>query len=106
MVAAGGGAAEVAELSWGATDVRQMGAWATPDMVIAADVIYDRQLFDPLLQTFQGYGASPGCAKVDSGRVAKDESGGPRGNSFCRCTCGDASGIWVCQSHDRKVIHR
>ena len=59
-VAAGGGTAEVAELSWGVTDVGQMGTWAAPDLVIAADVIYDRQLFDPLLQTFNGYGATCG----------------------------------------------
>lgn len=56
VIAAGGGTAEVAELSWGTTDVSQMGPWATPDIVIAADVIYDRDLFNPLLQTFNSYG--------------------------------------------------
>lgn len=56
VIAAGSGTAEVAELSWGATDVSQMGSWATPDIVIAADVIYDRDLFNPLLQTFNSYG--------------------------------------------------
>lgn len=59
-VSAGGGTAEVAELSWGATDVSQMGAWAAPDLIIAADVIYDRDLFESLLQTFNGYGAHLG----------------------------------------------
>ena len=56
VIHAGGGTAEVAELSWGVTDVTQMGAWAAPDLVIAADVIYDRDLFAPLLQTFNSYG--------------------------------------------------
>lgn len=56
VTSAGGGTAEVAELSWGATDVSQMGSWAAPDLVIAADVIYDRDLFAPLLQTFNSYG--------------------------------------------------
>ena len=56
VIAAGGGTAEVAELSWGATDVSQMGSWATPEIVIAADVIYDRDLFNPLLQTLNSYG--------------------------------------------------
>ena len=57
IIAAGGGTAEVAELCWGATDVQRMGAWAAPDWVIAADVIYDRALFEPLLSTLKSYGA-------------------------------------------------
>ena len=55
--AANGGTAEAAELSWGLTDVRKMGApWAEPAYVIAADVIYDRTLFQPLLNTLNAYG--------------------------------------------------
>ncbi len=57
--AARGGSAEAAELSWGTTDVSAMGAlWSAPDFVIAADVIYDRALFQPLLGTLCAYGAS------------------------------------------------
>ena len=53
-----GGCAEAAELSWGMTDVTAMAApWSAPDFVIAADVIYDRALFQPLLSTLSAYGA-------------------------------------------------
>ena len=55
--ASGGGTAEAAELSWGLTDVSKMGAdWAEPAYVIAADVVYDRALFQPLLSTLSAYG--------------------------------------------------
>ncbi len=56
--AAAGGCAEAAVLAWGATDPRSLpGAWAAPDLVIAADVVYHRELFAPLLTTLAAFGA-------------------------------------------------
>ena len=57
-IAAGGGSAEAAVLSWGATDPRSLpGAWSAPELVIAADVVYARELFQPLLATLAAFGA-------------------------------------------------
>ena len=58
VVAAGGGSAEAAVLAWGATDPCALpGAWSAPDLVIAADVVYHRELFQPLLATLAAFGA-------------------------------------------------
>lgn len=67
-VAAAGGSAEAAVLAWGATNPRSLpGAWSAPDLIIAADVVYHRALFEPLLATLAAFGA-PGWL----GAVAPD----------------------------------
>ena len=39
-----------ANLTWGVTDVALLGQdWACPDLVVAADVVYHRELFTALL---------------------------------------------------------
>ncbi len=66
------GSAEAAELSWGTTDISAMGApWSAPDFVIAADVIYDRALFQPLLSTLSAYGASSTRPTLRFARIAE-----------------------------------
>ena len=35
-------------------------AWACPDLVVAADVVYHRNLFDPLLSTLASLGRATG----------------------------------------------
>ena len=58
VIAAGGGSAEAAVLAWGVTDPCSLpGAWSAPDLVVAADVVYHRELFVPLLATLAGFGA-------------------------------------------------
>ncbi|KAK9846615.1 hypothetical protein WJX81_007617 [Elliptochloris bilobata] len=58
-IAGAGGAAEAAVLAWGVTDPASLpGAWATLDLVIAADVVYHRDLFGPLLATLAAFGAA------------------------------------------------
>jgi predicted nicotinamide N-methyase len=53
-----GGSAAAAVLAWGATDPTTLGsAWAAPDLVVAADVVYHRDLFAPLLSTLAAFGA-------------------------------------------------
>ena len=45
------------ELTWGVTSVNSLAhGWATPDLVVAADVVYHRELFDPLLSTLSSLG--------------------------------------------------
>lgn len=49
-IAAGEGSVQCCELTWGVTSVTSLPqGWATPDLVVAADVVYHRELFDPLL---------------------------------------------------------
>ncbi len=56
--AAARGCAAATVLAWGATDPRSLpGAWAAPDLVVAADVVYHRELFAPLLTTLAAFGA-------------------------------------------------
>lgn len=63
-IAAGGGSAAAAVLAWGVTDPSALpGAWSAPDLVIAADVVYHRELFHPLLATLAAFGA-PGGSRV------------------------------------------
>ena len=39
-----------ANLTWGITAVASLGQdWVCPDLVVAADVVYNRELFTPLL---------------------------------------------------------
>ncbi len=56
-IAAGGGSVQCCELTWGVTSVSSLAqGWATPDLVVAADVVYHRELFDPLLSTLDSLG--------------------------------------------------
>ena len=56
-IAAGGGSVQCCELTWGVTSVNSLAqGWATPDLVVAADVVYHRDLFDPLLSTLSSLG--------------------------------------------------
>ena len=56
-IAAGGGSVQCCELTWGVTSVSSLAqGWATPDLVVAADVVYHRELFDPLLSTLSSLG--------------------------------------------------
>ena len=56
-IAAGGGSVQCCELTWGVTSVSSLAhGWATPDLVVAADVVYHRELFDPLLSTLGSLG--------------------------------------------------
>ena len=49
-----GGAAIAHELTWGITQAQQLPQqWQAPDVVIAADVIYRQELFQPLLEALQ-----------------------------------------------------
>ncbi|KAA6428174.1 MAG: Methyltransferase family [Trebouxia sp. A1-2] len=57
-IAAGGGSVQCCELTWGVTSVNSLAqGWATPDLVVAADVVYHRDLFDPLLSTLSSLAA-------------------------------------------------
>ena len=58
-LAAGGGAAEVAELAWGCGSAPP--GWAAPEMVVGADLLYHRALYSPLLHTLRQFG---GCLNV------------------------------------------
>lgn len=56
-ISAGGGSAEAHELTWGVTTLDTLPkAWASPDLVVAADVVYRRELFQPLLTCFKSFG--------------------------------------------------
>jgi len=56
-ISAGGGSVQCCELTWGVTSVTSLAqGWATPDLVVAADVVYHRELFDPLLSSLSSLG--------------------------------------------------
>ena len=66
-IAAGEGSVQCCELTWGVTSVTSLPqGWATPDLVVAADVVYHRELFDPLLSilTLLGKTAHSLCARL------------------------------------------
>lgn len=50
-----GGAAEVAELIWGQPALPQ--GWERPDFVLAADLVYHRNLYHPLVTTLAQFGS-------------------------------------------------
>ena len=54
-IKAAGGHVDVAELTWGQPQLPQ--GWHAPDFVLAADLVYHRHLYEPLLQTLQQFGA-------------------------------------------------
>ena len=56
-IAASGGSAVAFPLIWGETDCSTLQRiWASPDIVVAADVIYHRELMTPLLSTAEALG--------------------------------------------------
>lgn len=53
-IEAAGGEANVQALTWGSTSPTELSeGWQKPDLIVAADVIYHRELFQPLLQTLK-----------------------------------------------------
>ncbi|KAK9819756.1 hypothetical protein WJX72_002004 [[Myrmecia] bisecta] len=57
IIQAAGGSAQACELTWGQTSVSLLACgWDKPDLVVAADVIYHRELFEPLLSTLKSLG--------------------------------------------------
>ena len=56
-LSAGGGTAQSCELTWGVTTSDALPqAWHSPDLVVAADVVYHRELFQPLLSCLKAFG--------------------------------------------------
>ena len=59
LLKASGGLAVAFPLVWGETDCSKLEQqWAKPDLIVAADVIYHRELMDPLLETVKALGES------------------------------------------------
>ena len=55
----GGGSIVAFPLVWGETEMKNVEeAWRMPNIVLAADVVYHRELFEPLLQTLRDIGES------------------------------------------------
>jgi len=83
---AAGGSAAAAVLAWGETDPAALGdPWAAPDLVVAADVVYHRNLFAPLLATLAAFGARrspPGRPPAQDAGPARHGATGP--TAWCR----------------------
>ncbi len=59
-IASAGGSAAAQAFVWGETDVSELAPeWRTPDVIVAADVVYRRELFQPLLHALKSLGAMP-----------------------------------------------
>ena len=57
LIEAGGGSAVAFPLVWGLTDCSTLDQrWRTPDVVVAADVIYHRELMAPLFDVMSTLG--------------------------------------------------
>ena len=57
LLEASGGLAVAFPLVWGETDCSRVEQqWVKPDLVVAADVIYHRELMTPLLETVRALG--------------------------------------------------
>ena len=53
----GGGSAQCCELTWGVTPLDALPqAWRVPDLLVAADVVYHRELFQLLLTCLKEFG--------------------------------------------------
>lgn len=64
-IAAGGGSAQCCELTWGQTPASSLGpAWVCPDLVVAADVVYHRELFDPVLSSLGSLGKTGSASTI------------------------------------------
>ena len=60
IIRAAGGSAAAAPLVWGVTRAAELvGGWHAPDVVVAADVVYRRELFQPLLQALADLSECP-----------------------------------------------
>ena len=60
-VQAGGGSVQETPLVWGQTQRGDLPEeWREPDLVVAADVVYRRELFEPLLAAMLDLGAGTG----------------------------------------------
>ncbi|BDA41992.1 probable EEF1A lysine methyltransferase 3 [Coccomyxa sp. Obi] len=60
-IASAGGNAAAQAFVWGKTDVSELTPeWRTPDIIVAADVVYRRELFQPLLHALKSLGGSHG----------------------------------------------
>ncbi len=59
-IALAGGNAAAQAFVWGKTDASELAPeWRTPDIIVAADVVYRRELFQPLLHAMKSLGAMP-----------------------------------------------
>ena len=57
-ISAAGGSAAAQAFVWGETDVSELATeWRRPDVIVAADVVYRRELFQPLLHALKSLGA-------------------------------------------------
>lgn len=62
LISGSGGAAAAQAFVWGETEVTELAPeWRTPDLIVAADVVYRRELFQPLLQALQSLGKASKC---------------------------------------------
>eukprot|EP00891_Asterochloris_glomerata_P000455 jgi/Astpho2/455/Aster-x0928 len=57
LIEAASGSAQAAVLSWGLTAPANLpDGFRQPDIIIAADVVYHREIFEPLLSTLTAFG--------------------------------------------------
>ena len=73
LIEAAGGSAQAAVLSWGLTSLGDLpDGFRQPDIIIAADVIYHRDIFEPLMSTLSAFGDKSGVVSLS---LAADSGG-------------------------------